>query len=335
MEIQFSRMYIIIHLVVVFSLFVSPFIFFNVYADDSQNTWKVTIPFGASNKGDTQAFVPNELPVSVGDTIVWENKDSVTHSITSGLPKSPEHSGLFFDLGKMKPGGFSSHVLSESDYTAFYYFCEIHPWMTGKIFIGDLLIAQPETETPITLEKTGYSFGENISISGKVHKDFADTKYSALIYNQDNDLVDILDGTFDNDASYNRIIETKGSKWNTDGDYQIKLVYAVPSKVAEADFQFSTTFLADNSQTIPHWIKNVGDYWCNGHIDDTEFVNAIQFLIKNGIIELKNEKSDAILDNKVPEWIKDSACWWANDQIPDPDFIFGIEYLVNSGIIRV
>jgi plastocyanin len=336
MEIRFSRIYVIIHLFAVFALFVSPFIFFNVYADNTQNIWKITIPNGASEIEEFQGFFPNELPVFVGDTIVWENKDSVIHSITSGLPKHADQSGMFFELGEITPGSSSSHVLTNTDFNAFYYFCEIHPWMTGKFFISDLENAQPETNNPIFLEKQDYIFGDKISISGNVHKDFAGTKYTVLIYNQNNELVDISNGFFDFDASYLQIVETKENGWNTDGGYQVKLVYAVPSKVAETSFKFSTEFISNGSTLIvPGWIKNVGGYWCNGSIDDSEFVNAVQYLIKKDIIELKNEKLNELSSNEVPVWVKNNACWWSDDKIPDIDFIFGIEYLVNIGTIRV
>lgn len=336
MEIKFSRIYVIIHLFAVFALFVSPFIFFNVYADDTQNIWKITIPNGASEKEGPQTFFPNELPVFVGDTIVWENKDTIIHSITSGLPKHADQSGIFFDLGEIAPGSSTSHVLTNTEYNAFYYFCEIHPWMTGKFFISNLENAQPETNNPIILEKDDYVFGDNISISGKVHKDFAGTKYTAIIYNQNDELVDISNGLFDSDASYLQTIEAKGNGWNVDGDYQVKLVYAIPSKVAATSFQFSTKFISNESTlVIPEWIKNVGGYWCNGNIGDTEFVNAVQYLIKKDIIELKNERIDTLGSNQVPEWVKNNACWWSDDKIPDIDFIFGIEHLVNIGTIRV
>lgn len=331
MDFGFSRIYIIIHLVAVFALFASPFIFFNVYADDSQNTWKITIPNGASEEEKFQGFLPNELPVLSGDTIVWENKDSAIHSITSGVPQYPDQAGLFFDVGEINPGSAKSYVLTNTDYIAFYYFCEIHPWMTGKIFIGDSSSALPESATPIFLEKKDYTIGEKISISGKVHKDFAGTKYTTLIYNQNDELVDIENGVFDNDAAYQQLIEPKGSSWNTNGDYKIKLVYAVPSKVAQSSFQFSN----ESMQVIPEWIKLVGDYWCNGDIDDAEFINTIQYLVKKDIIDLKSEKSDTVYSNEVPQWVKDKACGWAQNKIPDPDFISGMKYLVNIGTIRV
>lgn len=333
MEIRFSRIYIIVHLVAVFVLFVSPFIFFNVYAENSQNVWTVTIPEGVSENKSLKIF-PNELPVLVGDKIVWENKDSVIHSIASGLPSNPEQSGAFFDIGEIKPGSSKSHVLTNSDFNAFYYFCKIHPWLTGKIFISSLEISQPETDTPIFLEKYDYTYGDKISISGKVHKDFAGTAYTTLIYNKNDELANISNGVFDNDATYLQMIKTNEKTWNTEGEYKVKLVYAVPSKVAEVRFHFSPKFNSNQSvQDIPDWIKKVGDYWCNGHIDDTEFVNLLQYLIKNNIIELKNKKSDNVFSNEIPAWVKNNACLWSEDKIPDLDFINGVEYLSKIGVV--
>ena len=336
MEVRFSRIYVIIHLVAVFVLFVSPFIFFNVYADDAQNVWKITIPDGASENEKSQKIFPNELPVLVGDTIVWENKDSVIHSISSGIPNYPEQSGLFFDLGEIKPGSSSSFVLTNSDFNAFYYFCKIHPWMTGKIFISNSEMSQPETDSAIFLQRYDYTFGDEISISGQVHKDFAGTKYTTLIYNQNDELVDISNGYFDNDATYLQTIETNENNWNVEGEYKVKLVYAVPSKVAETSFEFSPKFNVNQSaKEIPDWIKKVGDYWCNDHIDDTQFINLLQYLIKNNIIDLKNEKSDKLFSREIPDWVKNNTCLWSEDKIPDLDFIFGVEYLSKIGIVTV
>ena len=336
MEIKFSRIYVIAHLFAVFALFVSPFIFFNVYADDTQNVWKVTIPHGVSENEDSGSFLPNELPVHVGDTIVWENNDEFNHSIVSGLPQKPEFAGQFFDLGHIQPGNTISFVLTNSEYSAFYYFCEIHPWMTGKIFISDLESAQPETENPIQIEKKEYDYGDEINISGKVHSDFAGSEYTTLIYNQYNELVKSYDGLFDLDGAYEQSIEAQGNTWDAEGTYQVKMVYALPSKVAKSSFEFSTKFIpVESTLVIPEWIKNVGEYWCDDKIDDTEFVNAVQYLIKNDVIELKDEKSEIVSSEDVPEWVKNSACWWSQDKIPDPDFVFGIEYLVNIGTIRV
>lgn len=330
MSLSFSAFYVIIHFCAVLALAIAPLIFFNVYAEESQ--WVVTIPDAASSQGPVLGFYPEELPVLVGDTIVWNNQDSVTHSITSGLPNYPEKSGEFFKPGKVESGKSVSFVLTNSDYIAFYYFCEIHPWMTGKIFLSDLEIAQSETDTPIITEEKTYSYGDTIKISGQVHQDFAETKYSILTYNQKNELADVSYGYFDKDASYVQSIDVKGNTWASNGNYNVKLVYGVPSKVSQTSFQFTGELV---SETIPSWIKNVGDFWCNNQIDDSEFVNAVQFLIDESIIHVEKTGTNTAVSQKVPLWIKNNACWWVDDKINDVDFVSGIEYLVNIGTIRV
>ncbi len=332
MSLGFPVFYVIIHFCAVLALAIAPFIFFNVYSEETQ--WIVTIPNGASSQVPELGFYPEELPVLVGDTIVWKNQDDVIHSITSGLPEYPEKSGEFFKPGKVEPGKSVSFVLTNSDYIAFYYFCEIHPWMTGKIFFGDLEIAQSETDTPIITEEKTYSYGDTIKITGQVHQDFAETKYAILTYNQKNDLVDVSYGYFDKDASFLQIIDAKGDTWASNGNYKVKLVYGVPSKVSQTSFQFSD-IVSGSQQSIPSWVKNVGDFWCNNKINDSEFVNAVQFLINDNIIHVEKTGTNTPVSQKVPIWIKNNACWWADDKINDVDFISGLEYLVNIGTIRV
>ena len=90
-------------------------------------------------------------------------------------------------------------------------------------------------------------------------------------------------------------------------------------------------------KVIPKWIKNNAGWWANDEISDQTFVNAIQFLIKEEIIEIPNlpEIAQNEQSTVIPKWIKNNAGWWANDEISDNDFIKGIEYLVQQGIIQV
>ena len=336
MLLNVSRAYVMIHLFAVLALGIAPFVFFSVYADDSQNEWKITIPNGASDQDFQVGPYPNELPVALGDVIIWENEDSVPHSITSGLPARPEYAGTFFDPGIVEPGKSVSYVLLNSDFNSFYYFCEIHPWLTGNIFLVDTSIAQPEVNEPIITEKQSYNYGDRITFSGEVHPDFKNTDYTALIYNQNNDLVYISEGVFNEKASYGETVIAKGEKWNNNGDYKIKIVYAVPTKVAITTIQFSNEALSnDYKKTIPIWIKNVGGFWCSGQISDTEFIDSIQYLINENVIQVKKIQYEVSSSQQVPQWVKNNACWWVDDKIPDLDFISGIEYLINTGAISV
>ncbi len=88
---------------------------------------------------------------------------------------------------------------------------------------------------------------------------------------------------------------------------------------------------------IPKWIKNNAGWWANNEISDDTFVNAMQFLIKDGIIEIPEniESTQDPQSDKIPKWIKNNAGWWANNEISDDDFIQGIQYLVKEGIIQL
>ena len=77
------------------------------------------------------------------------------------------------------------------------------------------------------------------------------------------------------------------------------------------------------AEIVPDWVKNTAGWWATDAISETEFVNSIEFLIKDGIIDVSasnNSKSG----EGVPDWVKNNAGWWADDEIPDSAFINGI-----------
>ena len=87
---------------------------------------------------------------------------------------------------------------------------------------------------------------------------------------------------------------------------------------------------------IPEWIKNNAGWWAEGQIDDSSFLQGIQFLIKEGIMVIPpTETSGSSGSEGVPAWIKNNAGWWAEGQIDDSSFLQGIQYLVKEGIIKV
>ncbi len=53
---------------------------------------------------------------------------------------------------------------------------------------------------------------------------------------------------------------------------------------------------------VPQWIKNSVKFWTDGQISDSEFLNAVQFLANEGIIEVNAET------NAAPEiYVKQSS----------------------------
>ncbi|RMW35831.1 MAG: peptidase [Nitrosopumilus sp.] len=87
--------------------------------------------------------------------------------------------------------------------------------------------------------------------------------------------------------------------------------------------------------TIPDWIRNNALWWSEEQIDDTTFVQGIEYLIKNKIVVIPPTQQEDSESKEIPSWIRNNAAWWAAGQIDDQTFVQGLEYLIQKGIIRV
>lgn len=86
---------------------------------------------------------------------------------------------------------------------------------------------------------------------------------------------------------------------------------------------------------IPSWVRNTITDWGNGRVDDTNFIQVIQWLIQNKIITTK-ENTNFISNNvHVPSWMKKPAHWWSNGQIEDSEFVNEIQYLIQKKLINI
>ena len=70
-----------------------------------------------------------------------------------------------------------------------------------------------------------------------------------------------------------------------------------------------------SAEMVPDWIKNNASWWSDNLIDDIDFINGLQYLIKHKIIKLDNKK---ILGQVPLEDIKFSPTW----QINKDDLVF-------------
>ena len=105
---------------------------------------------------------------------------------------------------------------------------------------------------------------------------------------------------------------------------------------AKPKSQLTDTLTAEPVTIIPNWIKTHAGWWAGGQIDDSAYLLGIQYLIKEGIMDIPStERSESSGSQEVPSWIKNSAGWWATDKIDDITYISGIQYLVSIGIIVV
>jgi hypothetical protein len=90
-----------------------------------------------------------------------------------------------------------------------------------------------------------------------------------------------------------------------------------------------------SAQEVPAWVKNNAGWWADGTISESDFVQGIQFLIKDGIIVIPPTTVSAETSQGVPEWVKNNAGWWADGTISDGEFVNGIQHLIKTSVITV
>jgi len=128
----------------------------------------------------------------------------------------------------------------------------------------------------------------------------------------------------------------------TDGQYQLKIILiGHNSKNFEkyftsiSDISLTSQSVKEEKTTIvPSWIKSNAEWWADGIVGDEEFIQSIQFLINQNIINIPITESKSAGSQEIPSWIKNNAGWWADDLISERDFVKGIEFLISQGLIK-
>jgi len=105
----------------------------------------------------------------------------------------------------------------------------------------------------------------------------------------------------------------------------------------DAQSLFDKVKTLESPLVIPEWIRGNAAWWAQGLIGDSDFVSGIQYLIKEGIMQIPETTQGTTAGGaeEIPSWIKNNADWWAQGLITDDDFVKGIQYLVEQGIISI
>jgi plastocyanin len=283
-----------VKVIIILGLFmVLPYIVLSAYAE---NSWTISINPYNIHEGQ-ELFKPKELPIFSGDRVTWQNNDSISHRIVSGVSQHPDYSGTFFSTDVISGGENSNSVsLDFTDYAGYYYFCEIHPWYTGKIFFED----RPNILFS-TLDISYAILNQNIlSIGGLVESDLGNTEYEMLIYDSKNNLVYQKIKSFESDSSFNEVIDISDSLWSKDENYLLKLVYGIPSE--------STSMQIKISKNITH--------------EKSKYLEFCQ--------DFKLEDNFLFEEVLLPNWFKKALCWHGNDLMTEKEFINSLNFFKNS-----
>ena len=121
-----------------FIIFVFSVAFLGVNSSAFAEEYVISIPTGASDENapyfwseKSTGVTTGEITVFPGDSITWTNADTAFHTVTS-VTQSGEEDDLF-DSGFFTAG--KSYTRQFDDYGDFYYYCSLHPWMSGIVHV--------------------------------------------------------------------------------------------------------------------------------------------------------------------------------------------------------
>ena len=86
---------------------------------------------------------------------------------------------------------------------------------------------------------------------------------------------------------------------------------------------------------VPSWIKTTSGFWVGGFSSDDEFVNAIEFLINEGVIVIPTTSSGSGTASEIPSWIKTTTGYWVDGFTSDKEFVTAIQWLIKNGIMTI
>lgn len=75
----------------------------------------------------------------------------------------------------------------------------------------------------------------------------------------------------------------------TDDDFLKGIQYLIKEEILNVS-QTNNVQDTVNSNVIPLWVKNTTKFWVEDKVDDKTFLNSLEFLISNGILQIPNDE---------------------------------------------
>ncbi len=134
-----------------------------------------------------------------------------------------------------------------------------------------------------------YMLGDTVIFTGNVNK-YDDGRNLRITIFDSTDRYLITQKTSVNpDGTFSHSIEL--NKKFSDGKFIVKAQYGNSNttvKITSFVISSNNDTIISQDNEIPSWLKTTVGYWADGVSSDGEFVNAIKFLIENGLMTISN-----------------------------------------------
>ena len=141
----------------------------------------------------------------------------------------------------------------------------------------------------IHINQESYSLGESVILTGSVNKYDEDRSLRITIFDTSKNLISTKKIPVDAYGKFSYTVEL--NEKFSDGKFIVKSQYGnSKSTVNTSSFLIvsGNSSTMESSNEIPVWIKNNAGWWADGSIDDSSFVQGIQFLVQEGFMKISN-----------------------------------------------
>ena len=142
----------------------------------------------------------------------------------------------------------------------------------------------------INTNQESYVLGESVIFTGSVNKYDEDRSLRITVFDSSKNLIITKKTPVDTYGTFSYTVEL--NEKFSDGKYIVKSQYGTSkSTVKTSSFMIiigSDSTMASNTSEIPVWIKNNAGWWADGSIDDSSFIQGIQFLVQEGFMKITN-----------------------------------------------
>lgn len=233
---------------------------------------QVVIPLGASNPKTPFSLSPSVLNIKTGETVVWQNNDVSSHTITTGNPSLGADGRI--ESSVIQSGNTFSYTFDKSG--VYQYFCLFHPWMTGVVNVGNGVSFEPSIMVSVSTDKQFYNSGDKILVSGQISKFIKDQPITVWITDSQGNGIALDRMEAENGNSFSANFTVGDNLWIPGNTYRVYAQYGPGSNIAYANVTFepqstgstrqsanqqeSNTSVQDNSQNnIPSYDRVAAD----------------------------------------------------------------------------
>jgi tetratricopeptide (TPR) repeat protein len=114
-----------------------------------------------------------------------------------------------------------------------------------------------------------------------------------------------------------------------------KVIDEINIKYRYAPTEKTVSVTIENDGVVPIWVKNVVGLWGVEKIADEDFLNMLEYLIKNDIIKIPKEN---IFENtkelKMLSWVQGNLNTWSQGEIPNSEFFKNMNWLIENKFIK-